>query len=89
MVYSSTSMVPACGAAAHTVRRYTTRSPTLTRTFREPSPEHKINFNNNTAFGNGANFNLLADSGYRTSHVKPPQQHPLDARRDDLQQERR
>jgi hypothetical protein len=28
----------------------------------------KINFNNNTAFSNGANFNLLADSGYPSSH---------------------
>jgi hypothetical protein len=65
--YGSPPTVPSSGAATHTVRQCVAFANRSQGFYANHHPG-KINFYNNTAFSNGANYNMLADSGYPSSH---------------------
>lgn len=66
--YGSPPSVPSTGAAEHTVRQCVAFGNRSQGFYANHHPG-RINFLNNTAFKNPANFNMLADSGYPSDHV--------------------
>ena len=65
--YGSPPSTPSTGAATHNVRQCLRLPQPRPGLLREPPPG-RINFYNNTAINNPANFNMTADSGYPSSH---------------------
>ena len=66
--YGSPPSTPSTGAATHTVQRCVAFSNRAQGFYANHHPG-RINFYNNTAYNNPANFNMLADSGYPSDHV--------------------
>jgi parallel beta-helix repeat protein len=66
--YGSPPQVPATGAATHTVQRCVAVGNRSQGFYANHHPG-RINFTNNTAYNNPANFNMLADEGYPSSHA--------------------
>jgi hypothetical protein len=66
--YGSPPVVPAGGAAMHTVRQCVAFGNRAEGFYANHHPG-RINFYNNTAFRNPANYNMLADAGFPSSHV--------------------
>jgi MYXO-CTERM domain-containing protein len=66
--YGSPPVVPATGAATHTVENCVA-SGNRSEGFYANHHPGTINFYNNTAFNNPANFNMQADAGFPSSHV--------------------
>jgi parallel beta-helix repeat protein len=66
--YGSPPSVPTTGAATHTVRQCVAFGNRAQGFYANHHPG-QINFLNNTAFNNPVNYNMLADSGYPSSHV--------------------
>jgi parallel beta-helix repeat protein len=66
--YGSPPSVPSTGAAAHTVQQCVAFGNRSQGFYANHHPG-KINFFNNTSFNNPTNYNMLADSGYPSSHV--------------------
>jgi MYXO-CTERM domain-containing protein len=65
--YGSPPSVPSTGAATHTVQQCVAFGNRSQGFYANHHPG-RINFYNNTAFNNPANYNMLADSGYPSSH---------------------
>jgi MYXO-CTERM domain-containing protein len=66
--YGSPPVVPASGAAEHSVRQCVAFGNRAEGFYANHHPG-RINFFNNTAFRNPANYNMLADAGYPSDHV--------------------
>lgn len=66
--YGSPPSVPATGAATHTVQQCVAFGNRSQGFYANHHPG-KINFFNNTSFNNPVNFNMLADTGFPSSHV--------------------
>jgi hypothetical protein len=66
--YGSPPEVPSTGAATHTVQRCVAVGNRSQGFYANHHPG-RINFTNNTAYNNPANYNMLSDSGYPSSHV--------------------
>jgi hypothetical protein len=66
--YGSPPQVPSTGAATHTVQQCVSVGNRAQGFYANHHPG-RINFYNNTAYNNPANFNMLSDSGYPSSHV--------------------
>lgn len=66
--YGSPPSVPSTGAATHTVQRCVAVENRSQGFYANHHPG-QINFFNNTAYNNPANYNMLSDSGYPSSHV--------------------
>lgn len=66
--YGSPPSVPSSGAAAHVVQRCVAVGNRAQGFYANHHPG-RIDFFNNTAYNNPANYNMLADSGYPSSHV--------------------
>jgi parallel beta-helix repeat protein len=65
--YGSPPVVPSSGAATHTARQCVAFGNRSQGFYANHHPG-RINFYNNTAFNNPVNYNMLADSGYPSSH---------------------
>ena len=65
--YGSPPAVPSGGAATHTVRQCVAFGNRSQGFYANHHPG-RINFHNNTAFRNSVNYNMLADSGFPSSH---------------------
>ena len=65
--YGSPPSTPSTGAATHNVRQCLAFRNRAQGFYANHHPG-RINFYNNTAINNGANFNMTADSGYPSSH---------------------
>jgi parallel beta-helix repeat protein len=66
--YGSPPQVPSTGAATHTAQRCVAVGNRAQGFYANHHPG-RINFYNNTAYNNPANYNMLSDSGYPSSHV--------------------
>jgi MYXO-CTERM domain-containing protein len=66
--YGSPPVVPATGAATHTVENCVASGNRAEGFYANHHPG-TINFYNNTAFNNPQNFNMQADAGFPSSHV--------------------
>lgn len=66
--YGSPPAVPATGAATHTVRQCVSFGNRAQGFYGNHHPG-RINFFNNTAFRNPANYNMLADAGFPSDHM--------------------
>ena len=66
--YGSPPSTPSTGAATHTVQQCVSFGNRAQGFYANHHPG-RINFYNNTAYNNPANFNMLADSGYPSDHV--------------------
>ena len=66
--YGSPPVVPASGAATHTVENCVAFGNRAEGFYANHHPG-RINFYNNTAVRNPQNFNMLADAGFPSSHV--------------------
>jgi parallel beta-helix repeat protein len=66
--YGSPPSVPATGAATHAVVRCVAVGNRSQGFYANHHPG-RIDFTNNTAYNNPANYHMLADSGYPSSHV--------------------
>ncbi len=66
--YGSPPVVPATGAATHTVENCVSSGNRAEGFYANHHPG-TINFYNNTAFNNPANYNMQADAGFPSSHV--------------------
>jgi MYXO-CTERM domain-containing protein len=66
--YGSPPVVPASGAATHTVENCVASGNRAEGFYANHHPG-TINFYNNTAFNNPQNFNMQADAGFPSSHV--------------------
>ena len=66
--YGSPPNVPGSGAAIHTVQQCVAFGNRAQGFYANHHPG-RIYFYNNTSFDNGANYNMLADSGYPSDHV--------------------
>jgi MYXO-CTERM domain-containing protein len=65
--YGSPPEVPASGAATHTIRQCVAFD-NRAQGFYANHHVGRINFHNNTAFKNAANFDMLADAGFPSTH---------------------